>query len=338
MTAVLHSDATSTQHVNLGTQHVSYRSRHPVDAGNRFVKWFSPRNQPQMMLSCIKKLEEFEPDFIPTDDRSVLIEWNANRYLIGEVAQELGGKSVYNRDKSELASLLSLVTFEPMPGQGEILIDTLPIALPDARNQTALKNLKRLQGQHSFKRNGETVTVQVNRVEPITECLAAWKWAFRHGVFQYRRNNAVIDFGGGTLLARVITASGVIDWTSEAHLDGTFALANQVGAAIKPRLGKTPDNAAIMNAIADGSFIYSNIPFQGDFEKVRTDWIDGVRAALKECWSSQLHQIGEVLIVGGSAPLLKPLADSSNGRFKIASHDRIPNFHQFISLYGMLEA
>ncbi|NEQ54571.1 MAG: hypothetical protein F6K11_31310 [Leptolyngbya sp. SIO3F4] len=45
-----------------------------------------------------------------------------------------------------------------------------------------------------------------------------------------------------------------------------------------------------------------------------------------------MSELGEVIVVGGSAELLRPFVEETNGRFKIP---KSPS-PQFVSLYGML--
>jgi hypothetical protein len=66
------------------------------------------------------------------------------------------------------------------------------------------------------------------------------------------------------------------------------------------------------------------------FPKCRDAWLEEIRATLRTAWSQYFNEVGEVLIIGGSAPLAKPIEESTKGRFKVA-----PN-PQTISLLGMV--
>ena len=87
-----------------------------------------------------------------------------------------------------------------------------------------------------------------------------------------------------------------------------------------------------MDAIASGSFTIgtSGINFANLFSKCRSAWLDEIRAKLRTKWGQYFAEIGEVLIVGGSAPLATSIEESTNGRFRIA-----PN-PQTIGILGMM--
>jgi hypothetical protein len=86
-----------------------------------------------------------------------------------------------------------------------------------------------------------------------------------------------------------------------------------------------------MDAIESGSYEIgtSGYSFADVFEAVRTEWIADIRGQIKSRWQQWLPSLGEVLIVGGSAPIAAPLAEATKNRFKIA-----PN-PQTISIVGM---
>ncbi|MEL7493413.1 MAG: ParM/StbA family protein [Cyanobacteria bacterium J06554_11] len=322
--------AISTQSVTKPPSSVITYKRFAFDGGNRFIKWFDPERQPRCIPSYIKPLEDWE-DAAPDPD-TVIIESNGIRYAIGHLAQELKGKPTYQHSKATLAPKLFLAALEPALDRTQILIDTLVVTTPDTRDQQAVKRLTALQGLHQFQRNGIPMAVKINQVAVVDECLSAWRYAWNHGLFRYHRKNAVLDLGGGTALARVILPNGLIDRAADVKLPGTFDLANKIAAALKARSEYSPDLGLIMDAIATGSFtIGPRQSFAALFERCRQDWLADIQATLRETWVKQAAEIGEVLIVGGSANLAEALAQTSNGRFKIPDHP------QLISLYGLLE-
>ncbi|MFG6103178.1 ParM/StbA family protein [Leptothoe sp. EHU-05/26/07-4] len=323
---------TSTQPVTQTPNSVLTYRRFAFDGGNRFIKGVSPDHQPRCIPSYIKPLEDWE-DALP-DSNTVIIESNGVRYVVGQVAQELKGKPTYQHSKANLAQKLFLVALEPTEDRTHILIDTLVVTTPDTRDQQAVKRLTALQGLHQFKRNGVEIAAKINRVEVVDECLSAWRYAWNQGLFSYHRKNAVLDLGGGTALARVILPNGLIDRAADVKLPGTFDLANKIAAALKARSEYSPDLGLIMDAIATATFtIGPRQSFAGLFERCRQDWLADIQATLRETWVKQAAEIGEVLIVGGSATLATALAETSNGRFKIPEQPS----PQLISLYGLLE-
>lgn len=304
-------------------------SRLAFDGGNRFLKFFGPDGDVQIIQSCIKTLQDWED--IEPDEASILIETPTGRYVVGAQAAEMKGNSTHKGSKAKLARRLLPVALSP----GETLIDVLVVATPDIRNQSAVNHLKRLAGTHQFKRNGEDVTVQINTVEVLEECRAAWRYASRRGGFRWpHMKNAVLDLGGGTALARVFTSSGTPIRAAEVKLPGTYDLAKKIASALQAKDEYSPDTSLIMDAIASGSFtIGQRTPFEGIFQQCRQQWIDEIRGALKEAWVSHMAELGEVLVIGGSAELARDFVESSNGRFKIPSDPSA----QTISLHGMLE-
>ncbi len=86
-----------------------------------------------------------------------------------------------------------------------------------------------------------------------------------------------------------------------------------------------------MDAIADRSYKVgvSGANFAHLFEKCRDTWLEEIRATLRTAWSQYFAEVGEVLVIGGSAPLAQPIEESTKGRFKVAQNP------QTISIRGM---
>ncbi|NJK28179.1 MAG: hypothetical protein HC925_06340 [Coleofasciculaceae cyanobacterium SM2_3_26] len=59
-------------------------------------------------------------------------------------------------------------------------------------------------------------------------------------------------------------------------------------------------------------------------------WLAEIRNKLRIGWAHWLPELGEVAIVGGSAPLAEDLVEQTQGRFKI------PEDPQLCSVKGML--
>lgn len=290
----------------------------PLDAGNRFIKWVGPDGKVNCIPSFFKELEEWED--AESDDQSVLIEIGGKRYIIGRAAQDLKGRPTFEGDKCELAWLLALVAIQPNPGETSVRIEEMPIALPDSRNKEAVTALKQVEGTREFFRNGEYIIYTVHRVVPVDETKAAYSYALTSGLFQYHRTNGILDLGGGTGIGRLYSASGTLIREADTILPGTFSLAQKIGAALTPQLGQSANLSMIMDAIADGSYIYgtTGINFQPLFTKFHADWLEEIRSKLKISWGKWMSEIGEVIVIGGSATLALPLVESSKGRFKLA--------------------
>ncbi|MBD1903746.1 ParM/StbA family protein [Trichocoleus sp. DQ-A3] len=315
---------------------VHLRKRLPLDGGNRFIKYLDPLNRVRILPSVVKELESWE-DAEP-DDKSVVIAVDGHRYVIGQLAAELGGKSVFEEDKCELAWLLALAAIEPNLGQNQVLIEVMAVALPDSRNKQAIAAIKRVEGVKDFTRNGVNIVATVRQVEPCDETRPAYKFARSKGLFRApNKVNGILDLGGGTGIGRLYAPNGTMIRTADTLLPGTYQLAQKIAGALLPQLGYSPELRLIMDAIADNSYLYgtTEINFEPIFQKCREQWIGEVRSKLKVAWTQQLSDLGEVLIIGGSATLAQPLVEATKGRFKIASHPNVSNFAQLISLYGM---
>jgi hypothetical protein len=315
---------------------VLIRKRLPLDGGNRHLKYFDALGRVRILPSVIKQLEDWED--AQFDEKSVVITVDGQRYVIGQLAAELGGKPVFENDKSELAWLLGLAAIEPHAGQNQVLIESVPIALPDSRNKQAIAAIKKLEGVKSFTRNGVDVVATVRQVEACDETKPAYKFAKTKGLFRApSKVNGILDLGGGTGIGRLYSGNGTMIRTADTLLPGTYQLAQKIAGALLPQLGHSPNLGLIMDAIADSSFLYgtTEVNFEPIFQKCREQWIGEIRSKLKVAWTTQLSDLGEVLIIGGSATLAQPLVEATKGRFKIAAHPSVPNFAQLISLYGM---
>lgn len=312
------------------------RKKVVLDGGNRYLKFFDSYNRVQILPSNIKQLESWED--AQADEKSILIGYEGQRYAVGQVAIDLGGQPIFERDKTQLAWLLALVALEPNPGQSSVLVEKMTVALPDSRNQEAIAAIKQIEGIKEFSRNGIDLVANVKKVEPVDECFPAYKFAKTKGLFRApNKINGILDLGGGTGIGRLFTSNGTLIRGADVILPGTFKLAAHIAAALTPQLGHSANLGLIMDAIADGSYCYgtSEINFEPIFQKCREQWIGEIRSKLKVAWTTQLSDLGEVLIIGGSASLAQPLVEATKGRFKIASHPSVPNFAQLISLYGM---
>ncbi|MEC4895472.1 MAG: hypothetical protein SAL07_19655 [Oscillatoria sp. PMC 1051.18] len=312
--------------------------RHNVcfDGGKRSTLWINPQNQIQKIPSVIKFLEDWE-EAEPTKN-SVLIEHNKVKICVGSLAADLGGRPVHEENKCDLAFLLALAALEPNDGQKVVTVEKLFVALPDSRKQGDRELLKRLEGTHEFKRNGVEVIATVREVVPIDETRGAYAFATKWGIYRSLKHiNGVLDLGGGTAIARLYAPGGTLLRKADCLLPGTNALAAKINASLLSVTGYSQDLGLIMDAIEDGSFQIgtSDISFDNQFSRCRDEWLTEIRGKLKTSWGEYFSRIGEVLIIGGSAPLAEPLESATKGRFKIAKHSQIPNFAQFINLRGM---
>jgi len=308
-----------------------------LDAGNRTTQWISPNNSIKTIPSCIKMLEDWEE--AQPDQYSVLIEVLNNagniteRFIIGAEAQRQKGVSAFTGNKCEMAKRLVYAALEPLVGSNTVVFDYLRVALPDARNAENVELLKSLANTYYFRRNGETIHASVREVEPVDETRPAYCFACARDLYKSLKHvNGILDLGGGTGIGRLYSPSGNLMRQADVIVPGTSQLAKKIDSALMPITNQSQDLAQIMDAIADGTYQIgiSGANFAHLFEKCRDSWLEEIRARLRVTWGQYFDQVGEVLIIGGSAPLALPIEETTKGRFKVA-----PNF-QSISIAGMV--
>jgi hypothetical protein len=307
------------------------------DGGNRFIKWVDPANQVRIIPSCIKEVTEYQWKRLRPDDSTVLIEVDGKRYVIGKLAQDLGGEPTFQKNKCELAEILALVAIEPNPGDNFVHISKFAIALPDSFKEADVEAVKRLQNYpltKEFKRNGKEILYTVYEVEPLDETLPAFFYAQSQGFFSFpEHKNAVWDIGGGTSIARIYLPNGTLVQDGEIILPGTKLLAQQVAVEMKEAFGLdySPALPDIMDAIASCDCIYGTdrLDFSEIYQRVCANWVESARAEIRSKWVQHLPQLGEVLVVGGSADLAAPICEASGDRFKIAPK---PQFFNIVAM------
>lgn len=297
-----------------------------VDPGNRFTKWIDCQTV-RSIPSYVKALEDWEE--AGTDAQSYEIEFSGRRYLVGRLAQMMGGLPAFETGKADLAHLLVLPALASDSPQR---IERLVIPTPDSRNQATIAKLKELETTIEFSVNGCDCLTTVRQVTAVDECRGAYELALGRSMWRYPQNpNGILDIGGGTAIARLFAPGGGLLRDADIVLQGTSYVAQKVAAAILPRLGSTADAGMIMDAIATGNLIYgsTDLDFTREFVAVRDAWAGDIRSKLKANWAKYLPSLGELLVIGGSANLLEPMCAASKGRFKIAPKP------QFFNLYGL---
>ncbi len=312
------------------------------DGGNRFIKWVNPDNQVQMIPSCVKEVSLTQWQRVKPDPQTVLIEAEGKRYVIGKQAQELDGEPVFQRNKCELVQILALVAIEPNPGVDYVHIKNFAVALPSDTNQADVESLRKLENYpnaREFKRNGKYTCYTIAHVSPLNETEPAFLYAKQQGMFSFPDNpNAVWDIGGGTSIARVYLPSGTMVQDAEIILPGTKELAQQVGAEMQATfgLGYSPALADIMDAIARTDCLYgtAKLDFSAIYQEACEKWVESARAEIRSKWAKYLPNLGEVLIVGGSAELAAPICQASGDRFWMAPNPQLFNIIAMAHISG----
>ena len=303
------------------------------DLGNRGLKMLDRKNLPKVFTSYYLKLEDYD-DLPRANSTSVVVEDGSDRYVLGSLAKSMKGIPIYQTSKTAMAHLLVAAAIEPFEGSDlPIHIETLRLVLPDSRKTENFADLKALSGiTKSITRNGIPITFSIGKVEIIDECLPSFWYARTAKLLNYPyATTGILDLGGGTVLGRLITPDGQIIRKADVSLPGTYDLAREINAFLLPKIGSSTELGLIMDAISDGSYTIgaTGISFKKEFLTANQKWVAGIRSQLKESWEPFKHEIGDVLITGGSAPLAQSLEVSSSGRFRV-----LPN-SQFVQLKGM---
>jgi hypothetical protein len=297
-----------------------------VDPGNRFTKWVDCQTV-RSIPSYVKELADWEEG--GSDGQSYEIGFDGKRYLVGRLAQLMGGTPAFESGKAELAHLLILPALASDSPQR---IERLVIPTPDSRNLVTIAKLKELETTIEFSVNGHDCLTTIRSVVATDECRGAFNLALERNYWKYpNHTNGILDVGGGTAIARLFAPGGALLRDADILLPGTSHLAQRLAAAILPKVGSTADAGSLMDSIARGDFRYGNteIDFSREFVAVRDGWVSDIRQKLKANGSKYLPSLGELLIIGGSATLLEPMCAASKGRFKLAPKP------QLFNLYGL---
>lgn len=308
-----------------------------LDAGNRTTQWINPDDEVITIPSVIKHFEDWE-DLPEGSEGSPVIELLnedfqvCDRFVLGFEAKLQKGKPAFAYDKIKLAQKLMFAALEPDADKEMLVVETLRVALPDSRNANNANILKGLEGTFTFIRNGQRVTASIRKVELVDETKPAYRYAVKKGLFARPTSkiNGIIDLGGGTALGRLYSPSGQALRQQDVIKGGTYKLANLISAAMQRNQAESLDLSQIMDAIASQTYTTeSGVDFSSVFEKCRDAWLEDIRAEIRVRWSDFFKEIGEVLIIGGSAPLAKQMEIDSKKRFRIVEN------YQTISIEGM---
>lgn len=322
-----------------------------LDAGNRTINYLDASGKSRMMPAYIKQLQPW--DDTAESENSVNVEVNGQRYVVGELARQLNGKAIHELSKSQSYWIIVASVLEPVSENGVIGVDKLRILCPDKTEEFKqaakyIESLEWLPSDRRYLREGREVSLTwIRSVELIEECLPAWKYAKRSGWWSYPdRKNGVIDLGGAETTARLIAPNGVIlRGDADLSLPGTVYLATMISGAIKRNFRFNPDPSSIMDAIGRGEYALKvmgttgeqTVDFSKEFAICLDQYVSDLKSKIKTAWQEHWGDLGEVLIVGGSAPLLHQVEVDTQGRFRVARHEAIENFSQSINIYGMAE-
>src|SRR4028119_877632 len=274
------------------------RTQLAVDPGNRFTKWVDCQTVRSIPF-YVKELADWEEG--ASDGQSYEIEFSGRRYLVGKLAQLMGGLPAFEGGKADLAHLLILPALASDSPQR---IERLVIPTPDSRNLATIAKLKELETTIEFSVNGHDCLTTIRSVVAVDECRGAYDLALGRQMWRYPQNpNGILDIGGGTAIARLFAPGGALLRDADIVLPVTSHLAQRLAAAILPKVGNTADAGSLMDSIASGDFRYGSteIDFSREFVAVRDAWVSDIRAKLKANWAPYLPSLGELVVIGGSA-------------------------------------
>ncbi|MBD1825678.1 hypothetical protein H6F51_24735 [Cyanobacteria bacterium FACHB-DQ100] len=324
--------STMSELQKLNRNYQAIREKVYVNPGNRFTEFLNPQGQIIRLASVVRDFDLDFEDYPQCNETTVVIERDKRIYAIGSLAKTLKGKAAFDKGKLQMMADLVFAALEPNPGSNILRVENLMIAVPDVRNDEALRAVKSLEGTFDYKRNGKDLIVTIAKATAIEEAAAAYRYGIKHGLYQWTGAiNGVIDFGGGTSSGRLFAPEGVPIREASVTLPGS----NQLGHAIQARLlkatGQSVDIGSILDGIENQTYTtgHNGVSFAACFESCVSEWLDDIRSAARGQWQSYLSDLGEVLLVGGSAPLAGAIEQSTGGRFKIA-----PN-PQDITILGM---
>ena len=209
--------------------------------GEKFVKY--PSYQKRRPIS-----QDLAVDKLPAD--SWIIQMGAVDYLVGTIANQMQALPSYQLNKWELCKQLFYGAIGALDLSGDITIKTLRASTPDTQDANQATRLKGLEGAHRFSINGKETTLTVEKVSLFDEGVPAWLNALSKGLWQFpAANNGILDLGGGTAIARLVTPQGTVVRGSEIVMTGTSELAEMIQSDIR----QTRQGNVILDAIEAGT-------------------------------------------------------------------------------------
>jgi len=310
-----------------GVQTVSVLS---FDLGNRFNSLTDGSrtiNFPSYSdrLSSRQDLDLTQKDFI--DGVSFRVDIGAQSFKVGKIAGALAARPTFTGEKWTKAKEFLFAGLSALDLESNAVIEELRCSVPDDQDLTQRTPFETLADKiHNFRVNGRDYNIRINRVRIVAEGKTAWLRAVKEGLFQYPHYlNGVLDLGGGTAIARLISPDGTIARDYEKVLKGgTSQLAAEIAAEVQ-LLGA---EGQILDAIADGSFRVHAHDFKSAYDALLPRWVANIRGELNTAWRPIETQYAQILVVGGSAPIFAPYV-AGNKRYIIA-----PN-PQFFALEGL---
>ena len=310
-----------TEVQKLITTRTAIRQEILINPGNRYIEYVSADGQMIRLPNVIRDFDASWEDVPSPSSDTAIIEREGRIYAIGQAAKTMHGKAAFDKGKLGMMFDSVFAALEPSYGQSILRVENLKLAVPDIRNGDAIAESKKLQGTFEYTRNGQAIITTIAHVTLIEEATAAYNYGVKTNLYQWLDAiNGVIDFGGGTSSGRLYTSDGLMLREASVTLPGTNALAQSIQARLLKETGTSADLSAVMDGIESGSYQVgrNGANFVTHFASTRDLWLDDIRSKASAQWSQYLNDLGEVLLVGGSASLAADLEERSEKRFKIA--------------------
>lgn len=310
-----------------------------VDAGNRQVKVARSGNEVAVIPSVIKHLSQ--RDGLPVAPSSYSIQYESGdwtgspylrgkRWLVGQLASDMQGSATFKGEKADVMPELVMAALAMVVGNGVVSVGELKLCLPDDEPGIVSQVRSALKGIHHITTPDGSLTLHIKNVAIELEGVSAFKWLKSAGFFAApNRLNGTLDIGGGNSSAQLFAPSGYPILETRKVLPGMGELARMIATGENLRgiesKGNSPKLELILDGIADGSFCYglSGKSFKADFDDCFPKWLEALKTEIKNHWQAYLPQTAEIAIIGGAAPLMNPLVESSKGRFKISPESAI---------------
>jgi hypothetical protein len=307
-----------------------------ADFGNRNGKIQEDNDSPIVRLSSIAFLESNIPRGSVKSPVVTLMDNGRKRtYVMGKNAQSRREcKNTFTESKIDQ---IKYFLFGSLTPRSEVYIKELRIATPLLSGDGKAK-LQNLVGTHEFTCNGIDCLLTIESVIAVPESVGAYWYGVQHGLYRdLERNNGVLDIGGLNTQMRLFDVEGnSLDCSFQTDF-GTVDLANRITShpLIIKQLTTELSPDVVMDAIESRRYTVDLIDFRPVFGQCLTEWIDANRKVIGLKLSG-VKNIGEVMIIGGSAPLWESYEKQTNGRFFIPeSTEANPINPQLIALLGM---
>jgi len=277
-----------------------------IDAGNFNIKICDGGGQPRAIRSVQYRLPRgVNP--LKILKNSPLVELpDGTRWHIGSQAFKYSSQEqTVNQDKAQLARLHLYAALEMTEG------DIRLIASHHSPDVYADILQSSLAGKHSFKRNGQSVNINVISVEVVAEGLGSYWGAYQAGFIPDSGYTIVIDLGGSSWLYRVIDRDGDVIAQDVGDRFGSYYLAKQIAAddRLKTPLRAfgitSPDPGIVLDGFTRGHvYAETGISWSDWLAEYLDPWFKTIMGIVQTSCTTHLPSTRRFLICGGGAHLI----------------------------------